>query len=89
MRFWIDAQLPPKLATWLATEFSVEAESLREVGLRDATDAEIFKKAGDAGVVLISKDSDFVDLVSRYGTPPPIAMGYLWQCDQQQPTGGF
>jgi predicted nuclease of predicted toxin-antitoxin system len=52
MRFWVDAQLPPKLATWRAIEFSVQAESLRDLGLRDATDAEIFKKAGDAGVVV-------------------------------------
>lgn len=74
MKFWVDAQLPPALASWLATDFGVDAVSLRDLGLRDALDAEIFAAARDANVVMISKDSDFVDLVSRYGTPPQL----LW-----------
>ena len=74
MRFWVDAQLPPGLAAWLTVELQVEAISLRDLGLRDAADAEIFEKAGQAGVVLISKDSDFVEMVSRYKTPPQL----LW-----------
>jgi predicted nuclease of predicted toxin-antitoxin system len=38
MKFWVDAQLPPMLATWLVTQFGVEALALREIGLRDALD---------------------------------------------------
>lgn len=72
MKFWIDAQLPPLLAEWLAAQFNVEAFSLRALGLRDATDAEIFQAAQQQGIVLISKDSDFVELVSRYGPPPQL-----------------
>lgn len=74
MKFWLDAQLPPQLAGWLASEFGVEASPLRDLGLRDAEDAEIFHQARQQDVVLISKDSDFVDLVSRFGTPPQL----LW-----------
>ncbi|MEK7437184.1 MAG: DUF5615 family PIN-like protein [Pseudomonadota bacterium] len=74
MKFWVDAQLPPSLAKWLSVQFDVEAVSLRDLGLRDSTDGEIFKAAQHAKVVLISKDSDFVELVSRYGTPPQL----LW-----------
>jgi predicted nuclease of predicted toxin-antitoxin system len=74
VKFWVDAQLPPQLAAWLAAEFRVEANALRELGLRDAADLEIFQQARQAGVVLISKDSDFVDLISRFGPPPQL----LW-----------
>lgn len=74
MKFWVDAQLPPQLATWLGAEFGVEARSLRELGLRDAADLDIFQQARQRGIVLISKDSDFVDLVSRFGPPPQL----LW-----------
>lgn len=74
MKFWVDAQLPPSLANWLSTQFDVEAISLRDLGLRDSTDAEIFKAAQQAKVVVISKDSDFVEMVSRYGAPPQL----LW-----------
>ncbi len=75
MNFWIDAQLPPNLAGWLIETFGVNATSLKDLGLRDAKDTEIFYTArtGDA-IVIVTKDSDFVDLVTRLGTPPQI----LW-----------
>lgn len=74
MKFWVDAQLPPTLAAWLSETYAVEAVSLRDLGLRDAGDSEIFHAARQASAVVISKDSDFVDLVSRYGVPPQL----LW-----------
>ena len=74
MKFWVDAQLPPQLAEWLAVEFQVEANSLRDLGLRDAADLDIFHQARQPGIVLISKDSNFVELVSRFGAPPQL----LW-----------
>lgn len=43
MKFWVDAQLPPGLAKWLSVQFDFEAVSLRDLGLRDSTDAEIAK----------------------------------------------
>ena len=72
MKFWIDAQLPPLLAAWLSEKFQVEAFSLRSLGLRDDADEEIFLAAQQQGVVIISKDSDFVEMVSRYGSPPQL-----------------
>jgi predicted nuclease of predicted toxin-antitoxin system len=73
--FLLDAQLPPALAGWLSSTFGVDARAIRDLGLRDAEDREIFHAArvqGDA--VIVSKDSDFVDLVLRLGTPPQV----LW-----------
>ena len=76
MKIWIDAQLPPTLAVWLQETFQVEACSLRYLGLRDALDIEIFEAAQreGEGLVIMTKDSDFVDLVCRLGIPPQI----LW-----------
>lgn len=74
MKFWVDAQLPPLLAEWLSRSQGVEALSLRDIGLRDAADDEIFRAAQQAQIVMISKDSDFVELVSRHGSPPQL----LW-----------
>ena len=74
MKIWIDAQLPPTLANWLNTNFEVEAISLKELGLRDAKDTEIFEAARQSNAVIMTKDSDFIDLVCRLGTPPQI----LW-----------
>lgn len=74
MKFWVDAQLPPRLAEWLSKAYGVDAVSLRDLGLRDAPDIEIFQAANRAQAVVISKDSDFVELVSRHGSPPQL----LW-----------
>lgn len=48
--------------------------ALRDLGLRDAKDVEILEAARVANAVILTKDSDFVDLVCRLGTPPQI----LW-----------
>ncbi|MBE9014224.1 DUF5615 family PIN-like protein, partial [Pseudanabaenaceae cyanobacterium LEGE 13415] len=74
MKIWIDAQLPPTLANWLTATFDVEASALRELSLRDAQDVEIFEAARSQNAVILTKDSDFIDLVCRLGTPPQI----LW-----------
>ena len=72
MKVWLDAQLPPALAGWLRAQFGIDARPVRELNLRQATDREIFDAARAAGVVLISKDSDFVDLVQIEGPPPQL-----------------
>ncbi|MEQ8538190.1 MAG: DUF5615 family PIN-like protein [Coleofasciculus sp. D1-CHI-01] len=74
MKIWIDAQLPPTLANWLTETFGLDGSALRDLGLRDAQDIEIFAAARAENVVLITKDSDFIDLVCRLGSPPQI----LW-----------
>jgi len=74
VRIWIDAQLSPSLAPWLASKFGVQAASVGSLSMRDAEDPEIFWAARDAGAVVMTKDRDFVDLVERFGSPPQI----LW-----------
>lgn len=74
MRIWIDAQLPPTLAHWLSISFELEAFALRDLSLRDAQDIEIFEAARSQNAAIMTKDSDFVDLVCRLGAPPQI----LW-----------
>ncbi len=75
MKLWIDAQLSPTLAPWITAHFEdLEATSVRELGLRDAEDVGIFAAARQANAIIVSKDSDFVDLVNRLGSPPKV----LW-----------
>lgn len=72
MRFWIDAQLPPSLAKWIAHEIGTEAAALRDVGLRNASDSEILEAARKANAVILTKDADFVELVYARGAPPQV-----------------
>ena len=72
MTIWVDAHLSPGIATWITSTFGITALALRDIGLRDAEDPEIFEAAKAQGVIFMTKDSDFVDLVDRLGSPPQI-----------------
>jgi predicted nuclease of predicted toxin-antitoxin system len=72
MTVWVDAHLSPAIATWITSTFGITALALRDIGLRDAEDHEIFEAAKAQGVIFITKDSDFVDLVDRLEPPPQI-----------------
>lgn len=74
MKLWLDAQLSPLLAAWLRWKFSLEASSLRDLGLRDAEDLAIFQAARAAGAVVVTKDADFLLLLEQFGPPPQV----LW-----------
>ncbi|MBV9127578.1 MAG: DUF5615 family PIN-like protein, partial [Verrucomicrobia bacterium] len=58
MTIWVDAQLSPRIARWINANFSVTAQPLRDLGLRDAEDEEIFEAAGAADAVVLTKDGD-------------------------------
>ncbi len=72
MIIWLDAHLSPTLAPWIQATFGVEAHALRDLGLRDAKDPEIFQAARASGAIIMTKDSDFITLQERYGSPPQI-----------------
>ncbi len=72
MTIWVDAQLSPALAGWLRDRCRVNAVAVRDLGLRDATDREIFFAAREAHAVILTKDSDFVELVVRHSPPPSV-----------------
>jgi len=74
MTIWVDAHLSPRIARWISANFPVTTHPLREIGLRDAEDDDIFAAARAAGVTVLTKDSDFVRLLEQHGSPPKI----LW-----------
>jgi len=72
MIIWIDAHLNPAIAKWINDNYSIQAAALRDLGLRDATDREIFEAARQNNAVVMTKDSDFVELLNRFGPPPQV-----------------
>ena len=72
MTIWLDAQLSPALAPWISAQFSVTAVAVRDVGLRDSKDREIFLAARRAGAVVMTKDSDFAWWQQELGPPPQV-----------------
>ena len=72
MTIWVDAQLSPSLAKWITETLGVAASAVRELGLRDAKDFEIFRSAREAAAVVLTKDADFPHLLSQHGPPPKV-----------------
>lgn len=72
MTIWIDAQMSPAIAAWMNARFPVNAVPLRELGLRDATDQDIFSAARRESAVVMTKDADFLRLLEEHGVPPQV-----------------
>ena len=69
---WVDAHISPAVAKWIAAEFGHPAQSVRDLGLRNAKDKEIFAAAGQAQAIVMTKDADFAEMVDRLGPPPAV-----------------
>jgi predicted nuclease of predicted toxin-antitoxin system len=67
---WLDSQISPHLASWLEKTFEVKCLSALRLGLRDASDREIFEAARRERAVVITKDIDFVQRLELHGPPP-------------------
>ena len=73
LRVWVDAQLPPALATWLAREHGMDAVHVEDLGLLEAADRTIYHEARGAGrVVVVTTDQDFQELLEVGGPPPQV-----------------
>lgn len=72
MIIWIDAQMSPAIAAWVSNNFAVSAIAIRELGLRDAEDKEIFEAAREENAIVMTKDSDFILLLDKLGAPPQV-----------------
>jgi predicted nuclease of predicted toxin-antitoxin system len=75
MKLWLDAQLSPALAPLLEEVFDIKVLAVQaDPALVSASDDEIFKAAGGAKAVVMTKARDFVELLNRHGPPPQV----LW-----------
>jgi predicted nuclease of predicted toxin-antitoxin system len=71
MRFLVDAQLPPALARMLAAK-GFDAEHVHDLQLGEADDGAIWDHAAQSGAAIVTKDEDFVSLITLHPDGPPI-----------------
>lgn len=75
----MDAQLPPGLARFIK-EQGYDAETVREVGLREAEDSAIWDYARAGGLILLTKDEDFAERTFRTEDGPQIIWLRIGNC---------
>ena len=71
MDLLVDAQLPPALARWLTAQ-GERAQHVIHLGLAKASDDEIWRRAGELGAAIVTKDEDFVLRAQLQGHGPPV-----------------
>lgn len=71
MRFLIDAQLPPALARFLS-DAGHQAEHVYDIGMGAVSDKAIWLYALQNNAVIITKDEDFISLMTTSHNAPPV-----------------
>jgi predicted nuclease of predicted toxin-antitoxin system len=71
VKFLVDANLPPALARWLASE-GHEAYHVSDLGLEGMSDRAIWKHAAETHASVVTKDEDFVLLQALDRTGPAV-----------------
>jgi predicted nuclease of predicted toxin-antitoxin system len=72
LNFLVDNQLPPALARFIESELNAKAVHVADLGLRDASDAEVWGYASAKDLILISKDEDFGNMILNRPTAKMI-----------------
>jgi len=71
MRFLIDTNLPPALATWLTGQ-GHEATHTITIGLGNAPDRKIWEVAASSNLIIVTKDEDFTFLKASNSDGPAV-----------------
>lgn len=72
MTIWLDAHLSPLLAPWIEEEFGCTCIAFRTLRFQSTDDRKVFFAARLTNAVIVSKDSDFPDLLRLLGPPPKV-----------------
>ena len=83
MKLLLDENLAPILARLLADLYPGSSH-VRDCGLKQSPDEEVWQYARTYGFTLVSKDSDFEQRAVLRGHPPKIIRVRLGNCSTQQ-----
>lgn len=70
---WLDNNVASIIGKWLKDDFNLVVKSAYTLQTKTMSDIEFYNKAKKAGnVIIISKDSDILDLINLHGAPPKL-----------------
>ena len=83
--FWLDENISPIIAKWLTDEINVNCISFHFLKFTKTPDVEVYERArSKKRVIIISKDSDFRELVAWRGTPPKLVFIKFGNCSNKK-----
>jgi predicted nuclease of predicted toxin-antitoxin system len=70
---WLDTNISPAIAKWMGEDTGMSVKSSYSLSLHYMEDIEIYNLAkAEGNIILLSKDNDFTELISRLGAPPKL-----------------
>ena len=84
MKLLFDQNLSFRLCSLLSDLFP-DSRQVRQIGLDQASDREIWQYARANGFAIVTQDSDYADMSALYGSPPKI----IWLRCGNQPTAAI
>lgn len=80
---FVDAQLSPDLADWIARTFNVRSSHITNIRPRIREDRDLLRAAQVESGVILSKDEDFVPVIQLRPSPPDL----IWlRCGNRRDT---
>jgi predicted nuclease of predicted toxin-antitoxin system len=83
LKLLFDENLSPRLVQLLANEYPGSSH-VDLAGLGSAHDADVWRYAKDGGYVLVSKDSDFIEMSVLLGAPPKLVWIRRGNCSTKE-----
>jgi predicted nuclease of predicted toxin-antitoxin system len=81
---WLDTNISPAIAKWMNEHTGISVKTSYSLSLHHLTDLHIYQRARAQGnVILLSKDADFPELISRLGSPPKLITLKIGNCDNR------
>jgi predicted nuclease of predicted toxin-antitoxin system len=81
---WLDTHISPAIAKWMAEYTGFIVKSSYSLSLHYLSDVEIYNRAREHGnIIIVSKDADFAELISRLGSPPKLINLKIGNCDNR------
>lgn len=83
--FWLDCHFSPIIAKWINEISSFKCFSGYSLNINSLTDWEIYNKAKEAGsIIIISKDTDFGQIIMLNGSPPKLISVKKGNCSNKE-----
>ena len=84
LEIWLDVNISPVIAKWMAEYTGFSVKSSYSLGFQTLDDLAIYKKAKENEfIILVSKDTDFPEMITRLGAPPKLIYLKFGNCDNQ------
>ena len=82
---WLDGNISPIIAKWMSDYTGFSVKSAYILSFQRESDLSIYRKAQSIGnVILISKDSDFPEIINRFGAPPMLINLKIGNCKNKE-----